>query len=219
MQPPIAEENMTKAYWYFDFISPFAYLQFGRFCNLPAKLEIECKPVVFAGLLKSAGQLGPAEIPSKRKYSYRFFKWLADQRHMPFIMPPHPFNPLPLLRLSMVAGANRANVGTIFHHIYGEGYPADDPVSVAALAQKLGVDNFQERLAAQDVKDALRQNTDEAIAAGAFGVPTFIVNDEVFWGDDSTAMLLDYLDDQNLFETPEMRRISEMPMGVSRRRD
>ena len=65
---------MQKAKWYFDFISPFAYLQLGRFKELPQDLDIEPVPVLFAGLLKHWGHLGPAEIPSKRRFVYRFFR-------------------------------------------------------------------------------------------------------------------------------------------------
>ena len=87
---------MTKAAWYFDFISPFSYLQLGRFQDLPQDLEIALKPVVFSALLKHWGHMGPAEIPPKRQFVYRFFRWQAIQRGMPFTMPPvHPFNPLP----------------------------------------------------------------------------------------------------------------------------
>lgn len=64
---------MTKAKWYFDFISPFAYLQLARFSQLPADLDITPVPVVFSALLKHWGQLGPAEIPPKRRFVYRFF--------------------------------------------------------------------------------------------------------------------------------------------------
>ena len=79
---------MTKAKWYFDFISPFAYLQLGRFSQLPTDLEITPVPVVFGALLKHWGQLGPAEIPPKRRFVYRLFQWNADQLGIPFVMPP-----------------------------------------------------------------------------------------------------------------------------------
>ncbi|MBT6306408.1 MAG: 2-hydroxychromene-2-carboxylate isomerase, partial [Rhodospirillaceae bacterium] len=86
---------MTKTDWYFDFISPFAYLQLSRFETFQEDLEINPVPVLFGGLLKHWGQLGPAEIPPKRKFVYRFFKWQADQNNIPFKMPPrHPYNPL-----------------------------------------------------------------------------------------------------------------------------
>ena len=96
---------MTKATWYFDFISPFAYLQLVQFPKLPNDLEITTVPVLFSALLKHWGQLGPAEIPPKRQFVYRFFQWNADRLNIPFTMPPrHPYNPMPSLRLCVAAG-------------------------------------------------------------------------------------------------------------------
>ena len=66
---------MKKVDWYFDFISPFAYLQFSQFKRFENELNITIHPVVFGGLLKHWGQLGPAEIVPKRIFTYRFFKW------------------------------------------------------------------------------------------------------------------------------------------------
>lgn len=209
---------MKKAQWYFDFISPFAYLQLARFNELPDDVDIELKPVLFAGLLKHWGQLGPAELPTKRIFVYRFFKWQADRRGVPFTMPPsHPFNPLHMLRLAIAAGSDIQSIKTIFHHIYGEGNQPDDPASVAGAAAKLGMDDFADRIAQDDVKATLKSNTEAAIAVGAFGVPTFVIDGQVFWGDDATEMFLDYLKNPSLFESEEMNRISTMPMGLVRR--
>ena len=70
---------MKKVDWYFDFISPFAYLQFSQFKKFDNELNITIHPVVFGALLKHWGQLGPAEIVPKRIFTYRFFKWKADR--------------------------------------------------------------------------------------------------------------------------------------------
>ena len=95
---------MKKVDWYFDFISPFAYLQFSQFKKFENELNITIHPVVFGALLKHWGQLGPAEIVPKRIFTYRFFKWKADRLGIEYTMPTyHPFNPLPAL-LSCIAG-------------------------------------------------------------------------------------------------------------------
>lgn len=209
---------MIKARWYFDFISPFAYLQLHRFDDLPEELEIELRPILFAGLLKHWGQLGPAEIPPKRRFIYRFFQWQADQLGVPFVMPPaHPFNPLPALRLALAAGPSVEVATTIFDHIFGQGRAPDTEDGIAAMAERLGIADVQASLADPSVKDALRRNTDEAIQAGAFGVPTFVVNDEVFWGNDATGMLLSYLESPGLFTSGEMARVSDLPLGMTRK--
>ena len=208
---------MQKASWYFDFISPFAYLQLARFEQFDSDLHITIKPVLFAGLLKHWGQLGPAEIPPKRQFVYRFFQWQAAQRGLPFVMPPsHPFHPLAALRLAIAAGSTRAAVRTIFHHIYGNGAQPDAAESIATMASDLGITDVEARLSDPAVKDALKDNTNEAIAAGVFGVPTFVINGEVFWGDDATDMALDYARDPTLFDSGEMARLSNMPMGIVR---
>ena len=94
-----------KAFWYFDVVSPYTYLQARRFGELEDRLDIKPVPVLFAGLLAAWGQLGPAEIPAKRVQTYRYAHWLANQRGVPFRAPPrHPFNPLAILRLAIVAG-------------------------------------------------------------------------------------------------------------------
>lgn len=207
---------MHRATWYFDFISPFAYLQLSRFSELPRSLDVTLKPVLFSGLLEHFGHKGPAEIPSKRRFIYRLCKWQALKRGVPFSMPPvHPFNPLPPLRLSIAAGSTFESVSTIFNFIYGRGRNAEG-AALLDLGRELGIGDVEASLADQTVKDCLRANTREAINAGVFGVPTFVMQDALFWGEDSTEMFLAYLRDPCLFDEPEMVRLSTMPMGMPR---
>jgi 2-hydroxychromene-2-carboxylate isomerase len=208
---------MTKAKWYFDFLSPFAYLQLARFQQLPPDLDITTVPVVFGAILKHWGQLGPAEIPPKRRFVYRFFQWKADQLGISFEIPPmHPFNPLPALRLCVAAGAKINNVQAVFDLIYGKGIQPDTPEGVQEIAHALGISNPEIATADVLVKNTLRTNTESAIADGVFGVPTFLLRGETFWGDDATEMMLNYLNNPSLFDTAEMERISNMPMGLAR---
>jgi 2-hydroxychromene-2-carboxylate isomerase len=207
---------MAEAIWYFDFISPFAYLQFLRLAQLPADLRVTMKPILFAALLEHHGHKGPAEIPSKRQFVYRFFKWQAARRGVPFNMPPmHPFQPLPPLRLAIAAGGTSKVVGRIFDFIYGRGRNVEG-AALLELGRELGLDNLETRITDPQVKERLRQNTNEAISAGVFGVPSFVARGELFWGDDATDMLLDFIKNPALFEDPEMVRLSNMPMGVRR---
>ena len=208
---------MIKAKWYFDFISPFAYLQFAQFDKLPSNIEIKLVPVVFGALLKHWGQLGPAEIPPKRQFIYRFFKWQADNIGIPFKMPPsHPYNPLPSLRLCVAAGSKLDDVKKIFNIIYGNGLQPDNEEGISAISETLGIslDDINENKS----KEILRENTNEAISNGVFGVPTFLIKNELFWGGDSMKMMLDFLENPELFESSEMRRISQMPMGFERQK-
>jgi 2-hydroxychromene-2-carboxylate isomerase len=208
----------VRARWYFDLISPFSYLHLKQFGRLPADLEIEFVPVLFAGLLKHWEHKGPAEIPAKRIYIYRQVSWLAGHLGIPLKVPPsHPFNPLPALRLLIAAGATRANVETAFDLIWQEGRDTQDTEVLQQLAQRLGVADRQAALADENVKARLRANTEEAIGNGVFGVPTFRVGEILFWGQDSLEMMLDYLRNPKLFDTPEMRRIHGLPVGTARR--
>ena len=210
---------MKTADWYFDFISPFAYLQTARFDEIGASVNIRPVPVVFGALLKHWEQLGPAEIPPKRTFVYRFFQWQARRGGLPFTMPPrHPYNPLPSLRLCVAAGASIDQVRAIFEVIYGQGKQPDEPEGVQAMAEALGIGSPEETLADESIKTRLLNNTSQAIDSGVFGVPTFVVDGQIFWGSDSTDMLLDFIENPQLFADDEMQRISEMPMGLVRKR-
>ena len=209
---------MTEIKWYFDFISPFAYLQMAQFSHLPKNIKLKPIPVVFGGLLAHWGQLGPAEISPKRKFVYRFFQWKADSLGVPFKMPPsHPYNPLSSLRLCIAAGSKIEDVQVIYNVIYGKGIQPDSEEGLGMMAQELNIKNPEEAINNIDVKEKLKQNTENAVTDGVFGVPTLVVKDELFWGGDATDMMLDFLTNPTLFETSEMKRISEMPMGKTRK--
>lgn len=204
--------------WYIDFISPYPYLQLASFDRFPSDLVIQPRPVLFPALLKHWENKGPAEIPAKRSQTYRYCHWLAGKRGIPFKAPPrHPFNPLPLLRLAVALDGELEAMRAMFHHVWGKGRDADDPKTIEALASSLGIHDAAARINDQKVKDQLRANTDEAIARGVFGVPTFVINDEIFWGDDVTNMMLDYLDNPDLFATGELGRLGDLPVGVERK--
>ena len=210
---------MTKAKWYFDFISPFAYLQYARFPQFHNNMEITPVPAVFGAILQHWGQLGPAEIPPKRRFVYRFFQWNADQLGIPFTMPPmHPFNPIPALRLCTAAGAGIENTRAVFDLIYGKGIQPDSPEGIRLIGGALNIPHPESAMQDPVVKDTLRANTAQATSDGVFGVPSFVIDGEVFWGGDSTGMMLDFLENPALFEAPEMKRISNMEMGLTRKK-
>ncbi len=210
---------MTEAIWYFDFVSPYAYLQSRMLHKFVGKARIAMKPVLFAGLLAHSKNLGPAEIPAKRVWTYRFCTWFARDHGIPFKFPPrHPFNPLKPLRLAIALGAVPEAVHAIFDFIWAEGRDPADPVEWNALGTRLGVADPEAAIDKQAVKDALRANTEAAIAAGVFGVPSFVIGGEVFWGVDATDFVLQYLDDPAMLRDPEYRRIANLPSGAERKR-
>lgn len=203
--------------WYFDVISPFAALAIPEMEALSAEHDVTFRPVLFAGLLKAFGHLGPAEIPAKRTQTYRIVQWLANERGIPFRAPPaHPFNPLALLRLLCVRELSIADAAVAFWLVWGEGRDPQSPETAAALADALGVSPDAGNDPA--VKDRLRANTEAAVAAGVYGVPTLAIGDELFWGLDAMPMARAYLADPGLFASGEMARVSNLPMAVERPR-
>lgn len=208
-----------KVSWVYDVISPFAYLAFPRLSQLPSDVELECVPVLLAGILKHFGQVGPAEIPSKRRFTYRFVLWRARRLGMPMRMPPsHPFNPLAALRLIIAAGSDARAAGTVLDAVFRDGRDASDPEVIADLAGKLGVGDPQSALSDPAVKERLRTNTDWAISRGVFGVPTLVVGEELFWGHDAVDMAIDYLGRPEGFADAQMRAADSLPVGASRAR-
>ena len=212
-------QEAVKVSWVFDVISPFAYLAFPQLSRLPAHVSVGFVPVLFAGLLQHFGQLGPAEIPSKRRFTYRFVLWRARQLGLPMRMPPaHPFNPLPALRLIIAAGSDRRAAGTVLDAVFRDGRDVADPAVIAALARELGVADVQAALHDSTVKQRLRDNTAWASARGVFGVPTLVIGEELFWGHDAFDMALEYLQHPDAFRDPDMQAADTLPVGVTRTR-
>jgi 2-hydroxychromene-2-carboxylate isomerase len=210
---------MATADWYFDFISPFSYLQCEQLPALERAIRVRYRPVLFAGLLKAHATLGPAEIPAKRRFTYRFVVWQARQLGIPLKFPAaHPFNPLPLLRLAIAADCEPDAVRRIFRFVWRDGRLGDLPIEWAELTAGLGLPDAVARIGSAEVKDALRRNTDEAIARGVFGVPTLAIGDELFWGVDATPMAADYVAHGCRYTDPEMTRVASLPMVAERDR-
>jgi 2-hydroxychromene-2-carboxylate isomerase len=208
---------MVAADWYFDFISPFSYLQGERLASLAPAIRVRYRPILFAGLLEANGQKGPAEIPAKRVFTYRFVVWQARKLGIPLKFPhEHPFNPLPLLRLAIACDCAPDAVQRIFRFVWRDGRLPDLPIEWAELAHDLGVPDAQARIAAPEVKGALRRNTDEAVARGVFGVPTLAIGDTLFWGVDATDMAREFAMNGSRFVDPEYERVSTLPEGVQR---
>ena len=215
-EPQVRRE--TTVSWVFDVVSPFAYLAFPDLKRLPAGVRLEYVPVLLAGLLNHFGQVGPAEIPSKRRFTYRFVVWRARRLGLPLCMPPtHPFNSLAAQRLIIAAGNTEGAVATVLDAVFRHGRDVGDPAVVADLARQVGVSNPQTALAEPGVKQRLRENTGWASARGVFGVPALLIGDEFFWGHDATEMALDYLADPNAFHDKQMQAIETLPIGERRR--
>ncbi|WP_291937494.1 2-hydroxychromene-2-carboxylate isomerase [Limnohabitans sp.] len=211
---------MKTIHFYVDFISPYAWLGFDA---LPRALEgishrMVHKPVLFAALLKHHGQLGPAEIPTKRDWTYRQVLWLARQQGTPLQLPAlHPFNPLGLLRLATACDADgepsRYVCEKIFRHVWCTGQDAADAERLAALTAELAP--ALDPGSAQ-VKLALQKHSQEAMDLGVFGVPSWVVDGRVFWGQDALPMLRAYLLGDAWFDGPDWQAPAQCGVGVRR---
>jgi 2-hydroxychromene-2-carboxylate isomerase len=198
--------------WYFDFVSPYSYIALHRLREIPA--QVSYKPVLFAGLLNHWGQKGPAEIPAKRKWTYRWCTWWAKELGIPFRFPAeHPFNPLQHLRLALACGSKPEAVKRIFDSIWMSGANAGDPAGFTALCAELGVSTDS----LPQMKDLLKRNTEEAAGRGVFGVPSFVADGEVFWGADAIEFLNAFLADTSTIHNKEMQRVDSLPVGAARK--
>jgi 2-hydroxychromene-2-carboxylate isomerase len=211
---------MKHITFYLDFISPYAYLAFEE---LPQALmglsySVTYKPVLFAALLKHHGQLGPAEIPAKRDWTYRQVQWLAHSKGIAMDMPAaHPFNPLGLLRLAVATHAqglpNRYVCEKLFSHAWIGGADAADAARLRAITQELAPARSPTDAT---VKGQLTAHTEAAIATGVFGVPAFEVDGKVFWGVDGLPMLRAYLEGSTWFDGPQWNKVLSIPIGAGR---
>lgn len=209
---------MKTVEWYFDFVSPFSYLACEHLPLVSAQAQVRYHPVLFAALLDHWKTQGPAEIPPMRTFTYRFIVWQARRHGISLRLPgAHPFNPLPLLRLSLALGNDPAAVREIFRYVWRDGHLPTDETPFTALIERLGDVETPTRLRSPEVKQQLRENTDQAIRAGVFGVPTFAVDGELFWGFDAIDFLRGYLNQPGLLDDPQMQLIDTLPVGAARR--
>ena len=212
---------MKHITFHLDFISPYAYLAFEQ---LPRALQglsyrVDYRPVLFAAFLKQHGQLGPAEIPAKRAWTYRQVLWLAHAHGIPMQMPAgHPFNPLALLRLALACGeqglANRHVCEAIFRHVWRGGANAEDPARLQQLREQL---QPRREPSGDQVKAELKANTEAALAGGLFGVPTCEVDGKQFWGFDALTMLRAYLQGDPWFDAGHWDQAAAVPSTTVRR--
>ncbi len=177
----------------FDFISPYAYLAWARLHDFAARhrLDLELEPVLFAALLNAWGHKGPAEIPPKRTYTFKHVVRLAADQGMPLRPPPaHPFNPLLGLRLAALALPSvqqRTIIDVLFARVWARGEGITDLEAVANALSDAGLDGaaLVEAAGGEAAKARLKAFTAAALERGVFGVPTYEIDGELFWGQDS----------------------------------
>jgi 2-hydroxychromene-2-carboxylate isomerase len=217
---------MATVRCYADPVSPYAWLglrDLGRLGGAGARIVVI--PVLFAGLLNAHGNIGPAEVPAKRRYLFRDVMREAARRGLPFAGPPgHPFNPLLALRMCTAVGDDAARGGLLMAltcATWERGADLMDEATLARLADEAGLDGPGLLAAAQRpaVKRALADATAQAVADGVFGVPTFRIagDEELFWGADRIDALLWRMQGHGIDEDALREFVGREPMAQRKR--
>ena len=189
---------MKTVDFYFDLSSPYSYLAATQLGPVAARhgATIAWKPVVLAAVFKATGNTMPAACAAKAQHMLVDLARWAKRYDVPFTMSSHfPLNTIKPERLIVAAGAARAGdlALALFQGMWADDRNIADEAVMRAIVEAQGLD-ANALLAAIEtpaVKDALRANTDEAIARGMFGAPAMYVGDELFWGNDR----LDFVED------------------------
>ncbi len=224
MPDPAATPALRPLHFYFDFISPYAYLAWSKIHPFAAKnhCEVIPVPVLFAAMLNVNGQKGPAEIPSKRSYTFKNILRLARDHGLPIAMPPsHPFNPLLALRVACLPLApvvRRAVIDTLYREVWTSGRGVEDPQVIRDVLAGFGLDveALMTQAASDETKMVLRANTDDAIRRGVFGVPSIRIDDEVFWGLDSLPHVEAFLAGHDPVTPEWLAQLAALPASAAR---
>lgn len=194
----MADATVPKVLFYFDFISPYAFLAWTQIRAIAARhgRELEPVPILFAALLDAHGTKGPAEIPAKRRYLFKDIARKAHRYGVRDVRPPpaHPFNPLHALRVcsspSLTRDDRERAIDALFLATWTRHRAIDSLDAVGSILTEAGFDpqvvhSLLAEAQTQAAKDRVRQATEEAIRKNVFGVPTVEVAGEIFWGTDA----------------------------------
>jgi 2-hydroxychromene-2-carboxylate isomerase len=196
--------------FYVDLISPFSYLALQRLPELAARhgYEIDYRVLDLKEAKRLAGNIGPStrDIPIKLAYAKIDQKRWARRYGVPITTPAH-YDPSRLNRGFFFAKAHgRAHdyLMLAFHKVWGEGSSMIDETMLRAIAAKLGwdVDAYLRYTLSSEAEAQYRQATTAAHARGVFGVPTMIIDEELWWGNDRLDFLDEYLQEQRASSSP-----------------
>ncbi len=214
----------TPLAFYFDFVSPYAFIAWTQVHAIAERngRSVAPIPVLFAGLLDAHGTKGPAEIPAKRTYTFRDAYRKAHRLGLPTLRPPpsHPFNPLLALRVASLPPdplEQRRLIDALYENAWVNGIGLETPETVGAAATRAGLDGEALVRAATtpEAKERLRAATADAVAHGVFGVPTVLVDDEIFWGTDGLELVEGFLRGED--PVPKDLAWAERPATATRR--
>ena len=204
--------------FHFDFISPYSYLasQLIDRDPPPSGVRYEDVPVVLGTMLSRRGVLGPGEIPARRRQQLQDVLLLCRHLGLPFEGPPtHPFNSIYALRSAVSIGdldTRRDFVRACFKAAWVNGLDLAEPEVVRGCGTEAGLSLDPIELASNPApRRTLKQNTEQVLERGAWGVPTWIVDDLVFFGHDRLPLLRAYLEGSVSLDREHLERLLARP--------
>lgn len=188
---------MTSVEFHFDFASPNAYLAHYVIPAIEARTgaRFQYVPVLLGGIFKATNNRSPAEafgsIKNKPDYERLEFQRFI-RRHDIARFQWNPFFPVNSLQIMRGAVASEMDgnlpdyVEAVFRNMWEEPKKMDDPQVISAALDASGLEGARTLQRIQDpaVKERLLRNTEQSVARGSFGIPTFFVGDDIYFGKD-----------------------------------
>jgi len=183
---------MTKSIdFYFDIISPYAYLAYKQLNSLEnlKQIKFNYKPILLGGLHKLAGITAPAFNEFKMKNMKNDCNLIASKKNIKFQWnDKFPINSLKIMRGYLSVNEEKKDIylETFFNAYWCDNINLEDIEEIKNLLRKIDIDinKFFNDLENIEIKEKLKKITNSAFKKEVFGAPTFIVNDKLFWGQD-----------------------------------
>lgn len=216
---------MHSVRFYFDFLSPYSCLALMRAEEFQREhgVHFVLKPVAFGPILDHHAIRGAGEVPAKRAYVAADIQRVAQADGFEsFPGPPvHPFLSLSALRVAILFDGDERQLelcSNLAHRCWVRGQDLTDFDVLTAAVRDCGLDatDLDARILPREVKRALKANSQEALEAGVFGVPTFVWNDELFWGQDRLSWLARRLTGELSSPLERSRDLLQRPPGTDR---
>ncbi len=181
--------------FYFDIISPYAYIAYKKILKIK-NVNFKLKPIFLGGLHNLAGIAAPAFNKYKMKNMQNDCELVAKKNHISFKWSSNfPINTLGIMRGYLCVEDNKKQeyLNSFFEAYWKEDQDLSNEENIKIMLKKLQIDenDFFNSINDQDIKDKLKQLTQEAFEKEVFGAPTFIVNNKIFWGQDRLEYALD----------------------------
>jgi 2-hydroxychromene-2-carboxylate isomerase len=191
---------MRRIEFFFDYGSPTAYLAYTQLPGIAQRTgaKIVYRPMLLGGVFKATGNHSPVTIAAKGAWIAKDLLRFAARYGVPFAHNPYfPINTLHLMRGAVAADSEGRLVpysDAIYRAMWADKRNMEDPIVIGGVLRDAGFDPaaMMAAIGTAEVKDRLRQNTEEAIARGVFGAPTCFVGEAMFFGQDR----LDFVEEE-----------------------